>query len=310
MEEQKIQSQVLSQSLQEQQPSTDTPINTQISKTGQKPFITFMRRYALFLIIAFIWIFTLNKSLWFFSWEKYLQDFYKLGDETFFVKNSKPKNNSEELKKEIFYNTLDTLLEQERKNKDDNSLYKFQFSVWEFSKAFSKISWNYLSNKTFQQDYKEFHNILKKVENFENSKLLKRGWLYEAKKVFFIKNDKFAYAFDYMKRNSEYLIKFYNIQLAEADKYNITKQDLEKVSEQNYIIKITKKSIILYLQNKNTKQTEEMVRYTISTKKTTNKMNTINKWIVEFFQHFTTSFAKKDTLYWLNQRNTYLIHKP
>jgi hypothetical protein len=80
-----------------------------------------------------------------------------------------------------------------------------------------------------------------------------------------------------MKRNSEYLIKFYNIQLAEADKYNITKQDLEKVSEQNYIIKITKKSIILYLQNKNTKQTEEMVRYTISTKKTTNKMNTINK---------------------------------
>ena len=58
-----------------------------------------------------------------------LHDFYKLGDETFIVKNSKPKNNSEELKKEIFYNTLDTLLEQERKNKDDNSLYKFQFSV-------------------------------------------------------------------------------------------------------------------------------------------------------------------------------------
>lgn len=321
MTEQSIGSSVLANAIgsQPSQPSqqwAETTPNQISSQKTKNPifehwaFKVFVKRYFVFLVIAVLGIIGLNKALSFFSWDKYMQDFYNLANPSYFVKNNNPKNNVNELKQDLFYNVIDTLLEKERTAQWDKSLYRFQFTLWDISRAFWEVSSVYKSQEIFKQNFREFWNILWKIEHFENSKLLTKWWVYEAKKVFKVKKDKYSFVFDYLQQDNEYLIKFYDIQFANAANLGIFKPDIENILlNKNYIIKITKKNIILYYQKN--KKNVEIARYTIKTKKITNQMWW--KWnphFTQFLEDFTKSFAQRKTLYWIENRNLFIVHPP
>lgn len=268
-----------------------------------KAFKTFMRRYLVFLLIIWVVVFWINKSLSIFAWANYLNSFFSINDQTFFTKPVS-WNTLGEVKQQVMVSSLDNILEQ--KQKEDKWTYRFQFSLGDFSNAFDENKEEFKDNEPFKNWFREFSNVLNSIKNFENSKFIKQAGWYEAKKVFKVKKDTFSFAFDYLYKDKGYQIKFYDVQFANKDIY---RTDIQKILDKSYVVLTSKKSIVLYV--KKDKQKEEIVRYDIKKKKITHQFpNTVNKNFINFFSYFTQSFANRKQNYWVSDRNLWVVYPP
>lgn len=262
-----------------------------------------MKRYLVFLILVWICVFGINKSLSFFSWNNYINSFFGIQEQSYFLKQSST-NTLKEIKQEVMYSSLDTILK--KKQEENKEVYRFQFSLWDLADAYESNKEAFKDNEPFKAWFKEFWNILNSIRGFEKSKLLNQTGWYEAKKVFKIKKDTFSFAFDYLYKNKEYQIKFYDVQFANK---NIYKTDIQKILDKSYVIVANKKTVILYNKKENKK--EELVRYTIKTDKIVHQFpNTVNKEFINFFTYFTESFAKRSINYSVKKRNIWIVYPP
>lgn len=268
-----------------------------------KAFKIFMKRYLTFLIIIWVLVFLVNKSLSIFSGSNYLNSFFWITNQSFFTQPVS-WNTLTEVKQQVMVSSLDTLMKE--KQKEDEWLYRFQFSIGDFSNAFDENKENFKDNEPFKNGFREFDNVLSSIKDFENSKFIKQAGWYEAKKVFKVKKDTFSFAFDYLYKDKGYQIKFYDVQFANKDIYKI---DIQKILDKSYVIQTSKKSIVLYV--KKDKQKEELVRFDKKKKKIIHQFpNTVSKDFINFFSYFTQSFANRKQNYSLSDRNIWVVYPP